>query len=83
MVQRGPCAGNPDVLTVFEPSAPGLLGEDHGELFVFEPMQPHASRLGPRSTAEARQRPWCFTGSPFGPHLVGLLWERHAAGMAK
>lgn len=69
--------GNPDMIEVFEPAPKGMLGEEHDELFVWEPMQPQTSRLGPLSAAEAKQRPWYYTGSPYGPHIVGLLWERH------
>lgn len=61
-------ADEPDMLYVM----------DGNELLVNEPMQPGRSLIGPRSAAEAKQRPWYYTGSPFGPQIVGLLWERHA-----
>jgi len=41
----------------------------------------------PGSLFEARlsegRKPWWFTGSPFGAHIVGEAWKRHAELSAK
>ena len=55
-----------------------LVVEDgHGSVVVLEKAGP-SGRLHPKTAAEAKGRPWFFTGSPFGAHIVGLAWERHA-----
>lgn len=72
-VSRGTYAGNPDVL---------FVEGEHGELAVFQPMQP-PHMLSPNGGDEARSRPWFFTGSPFGPHIIGLAWERHGLAQAR
>ncbi|API58534.1 hypothetical protein BSL82_03765 [Tardibacter chloracetimidivorans] len=67
-VSRGSFGRHPDVLIV--------TGE-HGELATFERMGLD-SCLKPQDAAEAKAHPWFFTGSPFGPEIVGLAWERHS-----
>lgn len=69
IVSRGRFSGNPDVLMVFG---------DHGELCVFEPMQPH-NMFSLRNDEFPDDRPsWFYTGSPHGPEIIGMVWERHA-----
>ena len=52
---------------------------EHGEVILDVPMHP-AGPLAPENAAAARDRPWFYTMSPFGGQIVGLAWERHAAG---
>lgn len=49
---------------------------EHGDLAVMAQIHP-TGRLHPRSVEEARERPWFYTGSPFGAHIIGFMWERH------
>ena len=50
-----------------------VMGE-HGEIAFYARIGP-GGLLHPRSSAEAL--PMYFTGSPFGPQIIGLAWERH------
>ena len=61
----------------FCPDRLDVIGE-HGCLAVSCTMGPGGD-LHPHSAQEARERPWFFTGSPFGPHIIGLAWERHSS----
>lgn len=54
-----------------------IVEGEHGEIAVRAPIGP-GGPLHPRSAAEAKARPWFFTGSPFGGQIIALAWERHA-----
>lgn len=63
-VSRGRVGGNPDVLVVH--------GE-HGEIAFMSPMQPSVALID-----YVPGRPWFYTGSPMGAHIIGAAWEAHA-----
>lgn len=58
--------GSPDRIRVY--------GEV-GEVALDVPVGP-GGPLHPESAEAARSRRWFFSGSEFGPQLVGLAWQR-------
>jgi hypothetical protein len=58
--------GNPDMLRVY--------GE-HGEIAFEQPMQPDAAT---NLVKGGKDRPWFFTGSPYGAKIIAAAWRAKA-----
>jgi len=67
------CTVNPDTGQSIRPDV--LMVEQGDEILLDVDMGPDGI-LHPASAEEARERPWFYTGSPFGQEIVALHRQR-------